>query len=856
MKTHLASVDIQYDQDVVNARQQVQIIANKLGFGRKDQTSICTAVSEIIRNCLQYAKGGEAEFFITDNKYLGISVQDHGPGIADLESILTGQFNSVHGLGKGIAGTRRLMPELFNIDTTLGKGTTVTFGKSLPTSINLTPTILQTIAKALADLRRVSPLEDLRAEAKTALSISKETQRNILETMRDGFMRIDCQGHLLAVNSAYCHASGYSREELLNTTIAMLEAIENPLEIDLHIKKVIAQGNDQFETKHRRKDQSIWDVEISVNYLPQEGGQLFVFLRDISQRKIEEQQLRIAAIALESHTGIFVTDDKQTILKVNKVFSDITGFSADEAIGKTPLTLNFRRLDADQYQQIWHSVYSKGIWEGELWNKHKNSQGYAEHLTITAVKDHHGKITNFVGVFTDITQNKVAAEEINHLAFYDPLTQLPNRRLLLNRLKMALATSKRTGREGAILFIDLDNFKLLNDSQGHDAGDLLLQQVAQRLKASARETDTAARLGGDEFVVMLEDLSDNEIEAATQAETIACKILHTLNQPYPLEKCLYHNSPSIGITLFKQHKLTLEDLLKQADIAMYQAKKAGRNTLKFFDPQMQENILKRASLETELRKAIEQQQFQLYYQIQIDQNNKVLGAEALIRWLHPEQGMISPAQFIPLAEEMGLILPIGHWVLEQACTQLAIWQQNQLTKKLTIAVNVSPKQFLQAEFVDSIKRLIKDCAIDASCLKLELTESMLVDNIEETINTMNALKAEGIFFSLDDFGTGYSSLQYLKRLPLVQLKIDQSFVRDLITDNNDEAIVRTIISLGDSLGLTVIAEGVETEAQRALLVNYGCKHYQGYYFSKPVPIDDFERLLKSYSVGVSESDYA
>ena len=436
------------------------------------------------------------------------------------------------------------------------------------------------------------------------------------------------------------------------------------------------------------------------------------------------------------------------------------------------------------------------------------------------------------------------AAELNNLAFYDSLTGLPNRRLLLDRLHQAFASSARSGREGALLFIDLDNVKSLNDTLGHDIGDLLLQQTAQRLESCLREVDTVARLGGDEFVVLLEELSEQPIEAATQTKTVGEKILAALKQPYQLDTHEYHSTASIGATIFSDHGQSGEEMLKRADIAMYQAKKAGRNSLCFFDPQMQASITSRFSLEGELRKALQNQQFHLYYQIQVDSSHRPLGAEALIRWIHPLRGLVPPDKFIPLAEETGLILPIGQWVLETACTQLKAWEQEVLTRDLVLAVNVSAKQFHQADFVAQVQAAVQHHSINPMLLKLELTEGMLLENIEDTIATMNALKEIGVQFSLDDFGTGYSSLQYLKRLPLDQIKIDQSFVRDIAIDSDDRAIVSAIIAMTQSMKLNVIAEGVETKEQRQFLLDEGCNHYQGYLFGKPVPIEQFEALLK------------
>jgi len=456
----------------------------------------------------------------------------------------------------------------------------------------------------------------------------------------------------------------------------------------------------------------------------------------------------------------------------------------------------------------------------------------------------HGRLDGAVVTFIDITERRAAAEQIENLAFYDPLTRLPNRRLLLDRLQQALAYNSRSSMKGALLFIDLDNFKAINDTLGHDIGDMLLMQVAQRLVSCVREGDTVARLGGDEFVVMVEDLGTETLETAALAEAVGEKILAALNKPYQLGEHGYIGTPSIGVTLYSDYLQSPEDLLRQADIAMYQAKKAGRNTLRFFDPAMQDSINLLVALEGELRKAIDKRQFQLHYQIQVDSSLRPLGAEALIRWIHPERGLISPSQFIPLAEETGLIYPIGLWVLEQACAQLKKWESNALTCDLVLAVNVSAKQFRTTDFVDQVQTAVLRDGIAPHRLKLELTESLLLENTESVIVTMNALNEIGVQLSLDDFGTGYSSLQYLKQLPLDQLKIDQSFVRDLATDSSDKAIVETIIAMAKSLGLDVIAEGVETEEQRQFLLGKGCTRFQGYLFSMPISVEQFEELLK------------
>ena len=463
---------------------------------------------------------------------------------------------------------------------------------------------------------------------------------------------------------------------------------------------------------------------------------------------------------------------------------------------------------------------------------------------IAPLKEKDGKVTAIIASAIDITERKASEERIQHLAFYDQLTNLPNRRLLDDRLNQVMSASSRSGRYGALLLIDLDNFKTINDSVGHLSGDLVLKQIAKRLSTLVRKSDTVARLGGDEFVVLLSDLSKNDKNALNQTRAVGEKILLALNQPYQLDMREFRSSCSVGITLFKGNQTSTEELTKQADIAMYQAKSSGRNTLRFFDPEMQTSINARASLENDLHNALDSRQFILHYQIQVDRDYRPIGAEGLIRWNHPRHGLVSPAEFIPLAEETDLIIPIGQWVLEAACEQLKRWHQDPLTRDLFLAINVSSKQFRKAGFIDFIRSAIQRHDINPKLLKLELTESMLLDNIEDTIEIMNALKNIGVNFSLDDFGAGYSSLQYLKRLPLEQLKIDQSFVRDIATDASDAAIVRTIVAMAKSLNLSVIAEGVETEAQKNLLLEIGCNHFQGYFFAKPVPASELGTLFE------------
>jgi diguanylate cyclase (GGDEF)-like protein/PAS domain S-box-containing protein len=547
------------------------------------------------------------------------------------------------------------------------------------------------------------------------------------------------------------------------------------------------------------------------------------------------------AILDNVQVGVVFVKDKSIHL-ANRYAEGVFGFTKDTMAGN-----NVRALFQSDEQYLAVSeriVATDGLYEEVLYLQRTDTSVFWAQLRCSSLESTQPEYGS-IWVIEDISHRKAAEDEINKLAFYDSLTLLPNRRLLLDRLKRALVSSARTAEVGALLFIDLDEFKTLNDTLGHDVGDLLLQEVAKRLLTCVRERDTVARLGGDEFVVMLEGLSANNDDVAQRCELVGEKILTTLGQPYSLGGHDVRSTPSIGVTLFDGQINLIDELLKQADLAMYQSKAAGRNTLRFFDAAMQGIVNDRAALETDLREAIRQGQFVLNYQPQIIGADRLVGAEALVRWNHPQRGMVSPAAFIPLAEETGLILPLGNWVLETACMQLAAWAAQPLTSQLSIAVNVSAKQLHQNDFVEQILDILQRTGANPTLLKLELTESLLVTNIENTIAKMALLKSKGVGFSLDDFGTGYSSLTYLKRLPLDQLKIDQGFVRDVLIDPNDAAIAKMIIALAASLGLTVIAEGVELKGQLDFLASQGCHAYQGFYFSKPVPIAEFEEFAQA-----------
>jgi diguanylate cyclase (GGDEF)-like protein/PAS domain S-box-containing protein len=678
------------------------------------------------------------------------------------------------------------------------------------------------------------------------LAAGEEKLRGLFELSPLGIALTDMRGHHIEFNEAFRAICGYPADELRTLDHWALTPRKYEAEEARALESLQRTGYyGPYEKEYIRKDGRAVPLRLNSMRITGTDGQEYIWsiVEDVADRKRIEADLRVAATAFEAQVGILVADPDGVILRVNRAFTEGTGYTAEEAIGQTPRLFKSGRHDAAFYAAMWESIRLRGVWQGEIWDRRKTGEIYPKWMTITAVKNDEGAITHYVSTQIDITERKAAEDEIKNLAFYDPLTTLPNRRLLRERLHLALVTSHRSQRQGALLFIDLDNFKTLNDTLGHDKGDLLLQEVAQRLTGSVREGDTVARLGGDEFVIMLEELSEHIAEAAAQAETVGEKVLAVLNEPFLLDGHDHHSTASIGVTLFGNHHEAIDELLKQADLAMYEAKAAGRNALRFFDPEMQAVVTAHAVLEKELRKGIRDEQLVLYYQPQIGTGGQCTGAEVLVRWLHPERGLVLPDEFIRLAEESRLIRPLGNWVLETASKQLAAWASRTDTAHLTLAVNVSVHQLREEDFVEQVQAVLERTGADPRKLKLELTESVLLTDTEDTVAKMTALKAMGVGFALDDFGTGYSSLSYLKRLPLEKLKIDRSFVMDVLTDPNDAAIARTIVALAQGLGLAVIAEGVETEDQREFLAQNGCHAFQGYLFSRPLPLAEFEEYL-------------
>ena len=690
---------------------------------------------------------------------------------------------------------------------------------------------------------------------------SEERFRALFNQAAVGVAQVDSHtGIIQRINQRYCDIIGYSPAELEGRSLREISHPDDQPAGFAQMERLKAGDIAEFRIEKRyfhKNGREVW-VDLTVTPMWSQGSNPdyhIAMVQDITARKQMEETLRgneqrLLNILRRLPLGLCLVQRDGRMSFRNERFVEICGYTEE---------------DIPTAEQWWLKAYPdvelrarhRAAWSSALTKAHKSGGAIPAAEYSIQCRDGQQRTVEIAGVLVgndhlltmvDLSQRKAAEEEIRYLAFYDPLTRLPNRRLLMDRLQQALATSARHQRSGALLLLDLDNFKTLNETQGHDRGDTLLLQVSHRLRACVHEDDTVARQGGDEFVVVLEDLGDTREEAAARAEEAAQKILLALREPYTLDGETHHSSLSMGITIFSGMRETVDELLKRADLAMYQAKSAGRDTLRFYDPQMQAAVSERAALELDMRAGLAQGQFELYYQPQVD-NGRITGAEALLRWRHPRDGFVSPAQFIPLAEESGLILPIGEWALQAACERLALWAQQPALAGLTLAVNVSPRQFHQSCFVPQVLAALARAGAEGRHLKLEMTEGLLLADVEDTIAKMSTLRSYGVGFSLDDFGTGYSSLAYLKRLPLTQLKIDQSFVRDVLTDPNDAAIARTVVALANSLGLGVIAEGVETEEQRAFLARNHCHSWQGYLLSKPIPAADFEQLVRDYNQG-------
>ncbi|MDO8207095.1 MAG: EAL domain-containing protein [Gallionella sp.] len=679
---------------------------------------------------------------------------------------------------------------------------------------------------------------------------SFESLHSILETTLDGFWRTDGQGKLLDVNPAYCQLSGYTRSELLGMRMSDFEVEENASGIAARIGRIVENGRDLFETQHRRKDGSIWYVEVSVTYRQIDGGQFFVFFRDISERKLAEQGLQLAAsVFTHAREGILITDADGTIIDVNDAFSRITGYSREEVMGSNPRFLKSGRHEKEYYAAMWRELIEKGHWYGEIWNRRKSGEVYAEMQTISAVRDAGGNILQFVALFSDITALKEHENELEHIAHYDALTGLPNRVLLADRLHQGMTQALRRGQRLAVAYLDLDGFKAVNDQYGHEAGDQLLMTLADRMKQALREGDTLARLGGDEFVAVLLDLAD--IEASMPLLT---RLLEAAALPVQVGSLILEVSASIGVTFYPQgDDVDADQLLRQSDQAMYQAKLAGKNRCHVFDAAQDSSIRSHHESLDGIRQALNAGEFVLHYQPKVNmRTGQVIGAEALIRWQHPEKGLLSPAVFLPVIEDHPMAVEIGEWVMDTALTQVALWQAAGL--RIPVSVNVGARQLQQANFVERLREILAaHPEVEPACLEMEVLETSALQDLVHVSKVIEDCQQIGVLFALDDFGTGYSSLTYLKRLPVAQIKIDQSFVRDMLDDPDDLAILEGVISLASAFRREVVAEGVETLGHGEILLQLGCDLAQGYGIARPMPAGE---MLKWSADWRPESSWA
>ena len=701
-----------------------------------------------------------------------------------------------------------------------------------------------------------------RKRAEMQLRDSESRYRSTFEQAAVGIAHCSFDGKFIRCNTRFAEIVGYPIEEVPGLTVLEITVAEDLAATENALQQMAngTFGASAWQKRYIRKDGSLSWVKVTVSTQRNAEGlalHSIALVEDINVWKAAEECLVKAQNALRKsearYRTVFQTSldcvmitrmSDWTFIDVNQAFLSLVGFEYDAVIGRS--FAEFDILPGQGFLQTLEGVLSQhaDIRNIETQFTKRNGELFWALMSASVIEIEGASCV--LCVVKDISDAKAAEVEIRQLAFYDPLTGLPNRRLLLDRLFQTLNTSSRTGRMVALLFVDLDNFKTLNDTLGHHTGDLLLQEVAHRITGSLRDVDTVARLGGDEFVVLLEGLNEHSESAAAEAKAVGEKILAAVGKTYMLNgrECL--STSSIGITVFWDHLENVDDVLQKAELAMYQAKAAGRNTIRFFAPALQAAVNARATMEEALRQAIRLNQFLLYYQPQVDRGC-IVGAEALIRWKHPSRGILAPGEFILLAEETGQILPLGNWVLETACMQIAAWADHEQTVNITVAVNISARQFRQPEFVNQVLAALDRTGANPRNLKLELTESMLLDDVDDVIAKMAALKAHGLKFSLDDFGTGYSSLSYLKRLPLDQLKIDKSFVQDLLVDCRGGAIAQAIVALGRAMGLSVIAEGVETEEQRDFLAGLDCHLFQGYLFSRPRPLEEFLKLLPQFS---------
>ncbi len=691
---------------------------------------------------------------------------------------------------------------------------------------------------------KVLTSQDAEIRFVAALRKSEEQHRAILQTALNGFWMADLEGRLLEVNQAYVRMSGYSTQELLSMQIAELEVFKTGADVASKIQKIMISGGDRFETRHRRKDGKIFDVEISIQYLAVETGRLVAFLHDITEsKKAQERLLLTANVFTHAREGIMITDATGVIVDVNDSFTRISGYGRDQALGQTPQLLSSDRHPPAFFQAMWSGLERDGQWYGEVWNRRQNGEAYAAMLNISAVQDGHGRVQNFVALFSDITAIKEHQSELEHMAHYDVLTGLPNRVLMADRLHQAMTQSARRGQQLAVVYLDLDGFKSINDSHGHELGDRLLTHVAGRMKQTLREGDTLARIGGDEFVAVLIDLQESQA-----AVPLLNRLLAAAAEPVQMCEVTLQISASLGVSFYPQTEaLEADQLLRQADQAMYQAKLSGKNRFHFFDAEQDRNTRGHFESLERIRSALLAREFVLYFQPKVNMRmGVVIGVEVLIRWQHPERGLLAPALFLPVIEGHVLAVELGEWVIDTALGQIALWQDAGLVlpENFNVSVNVGARQLQQSNFVARLHALLAaHPKVHPAQLEIEILETSALNDLAGVSQLIEQCHRMGVLFALDDFGTGYSSLNYLKHLRVGMLKIDQSFVRDMLDDPDDLAILQGVIGLAGAFRRKVIAEGVETEAHGHLLLQMGCDLGQGYAIARPMPAPEFPQWL-------------
>jgi diguanylate cyclase (GGDEF)-like protein/PAS domain S-box-containing protein len=707
---------------------------------------------------------------------------------------------------------------------------------------------------ALSEIETLNRELEQRVEVRTAeLAEQKMLFEAIFNGVPDAMVLADANRDVVLVNPAMSRIFGYDPEEVKGRNAAIFYALPEEYERQGRVRynPDSEQTFEPFEVNYQRKDGEVFPGETVGTVIRDEAGVVLGYLgvvRDITERKRLEQELRQAAAVFENTTeGVVLTDARGRIISVNQAFSGITGYQMHEVAGKTPRVWKSNRHDEAFYQSLWASLLETGSWRGEIWNRRKNGDVFPSLLAINSVHDDAGELINYISVMTDITALKQTQERFQHLAHHDPLTGLPNRLLFHARLEHALERARREGIQVAVMYIDLDNFKSVNDSLGHPVGDQLLQEVAKRISGRLREQDTVARVAGDEFNVILE-----QVESPEDAVVVAGKLLSAFDAPIMLDSHELHITLSIGIACFPDDGADVISLVKNADAAMFRSKQNGRSRYSLYTSELTQKASERLQIENDLRRALKQEEFVLYYQPQyLVSSGEMVGAEALVRWEHPDQGLIPPNKFIPIAESSGLIVALGEWVLRTACSQMRQWRESGFGLG-RIGVNVAGQQIQHGEMVSTVKQALSDTGLDPELLELEITENFIMGQTDESINVLHELRSLGICLAIDDFGTGYSSLSYLKRLPIDRLKVDRSFISDIPMDMNDVAITKAVLAMASSLELEVVAEGVETREQLEFLRHEGCDEAQGFYYSRPVSADDFAALLLQHQNLVPE----